>query len=94
VLDTPGRQGTGNVAHSPVPPAARATARERTVGEALAFLDQALDAGFRPGMGNVIPDRFFWALPEEGEEEGAEPGEAESGEGDAAAAPRNPRHVH
>ncbi len=28
--------------------------------EALAFLDQALDAGFRPGMGNVIPDRFFW----------------------------------
>ena len=32
------------------------------VGEALAFLDQALDAGFRPGMGNVVPDRFFWAL--------------------------------
>ena len=64
------------------------------VGEALAFLDQALDAGFRPGMGNVIPDRFFWALPEEGEEEGAEPGEPEPGEGDAAAAPRNPRHVH
>jgi hydroxymethylpyrimidine/phosphomethylpyrimidine kinase len=41
------------------------------VGESLAFLDQALDAGFRPGMGNVIPDRFFWALPpgEEGEDE-------------------------
>ena len=39
------------------------------VAEALAFLDQSLDAGFRPGMGNVIPDRFFWALPpgEEGE---------------------------
>ena len=35
------------------------------VGEALAFLDQALDAGFRPGMGNVMPDRFFWALPAE-----------------------------
>ena len=33
------------------------------VGESLTFLDQALDAGFRPGMGNVIPDRFFWALP-------------------------------
>jgi hydroxymethylpyrimidine/phosphomethylpyrimidine kinase len=53
------------------------------VGESLAFLDQALDAGFRPGMGNVIPDRFFWALPpaEEGEpgaeggpEEGTTPG--------------------
>ena len=64
------------------------------VGEALAFLDQALDAGFRPGMGNVIPDRFFWALPEEGEEDGAEPAEADPGEADAAAAPRNPRHVH
>jgi hydroxymethylpyrimidine/phosphomethylpyrimidine kinase len=42
------------------------------VGEALSFLDQSLDAGFRPGMGNVVPDRFFWALPpsEEGEEAG------------------------
>ncbi|HJV62837.1 MAG TPA: bifunctional hydroxymethylpyrimidine kinase/phosphomethylpyrimidine kinase [Albitalea sp.] len=51
------------------------------VGESLAFLDQALDAGFRPGMGNVIPDRFFWALPpgEEGEagpESGPEEGDA------------------
>jgi hydroxymethylpyrimidine/phosphomethylpyrimidine kinase len=40
------------------------------VGEALSFLDQSLDAGFRPGMGAIVPDRFFWALPppEEGEE--------------------------
>lgn len=39
------------------------------VSEALSFLDQSLDAGFRPGMGHVVPDRFFWALPppEEGE---------------------------
>ena len=58
------------------------------VGEALAFLDQALDAGFRPGMGNVIPDRFFWALPPGEDEEGAE------GEADGAAPPKNPRHVH
>jgi len=43
---------------------------QAAVGEALAFLDQALDSGFRPGMGNIVPDRFFWALqpPEEGEE--------------------------
>ena len=41
-------------------------------GEALAFLDQALDAGFRPGMGNVIPDRFFWALPPADEEAAAD----------------------
>ena len=61
------------------------------VGEALAFLDQALDAGFRPGMGNVIPDRFFWALPP-GEEGDEEPG-AES-KADDSPPPKGPRHVH
>jgi hydroxymethylpyrimidine/phosphomethylpyrimidine kinase len=64
---------------------------QAAVGEALTFLDQSLDAGFRPGMGNVVPDRFFWALPaEEGEagEEGAEPSAED------ATAPKNPRHVH
>ena len=50
---------------------------QASVAEALAFMDQSLDAGFRPGMGNVVPDRFFWAMPppedgEEGEEGGAE----------------------
>jgi hydroxymethylpyrimidine/phosphomethylpyrimidine kinase len=58
------------------------------VGESLAFLDQALDAGFRPGMGNVIPDRFFWALPP-GEEGEAGPDAANDDE-----APKDPRHVH
>ena len=48
---------------------------QAAVGEALAFLDQSLDAGFRPGMGGVVPDRFFWALPAAGEgEEAEEPG--------------------
>jgi hydroxymethylpyrimidine/phosphomethylpyrimidine kinase len=58
---------------------------QSAIGEALSFLDQSLDAGFRPGMGNVVPDRFFWALPppEEGEE-GAEP----EPPGDAPSAPR------
>jgi hydroxymethylpyrimidine/phosphomethylpyrimidine kinase len=32
--------------------------------EALVFLDRSLDAGFRPGMGHVIPDRMFWAQPD------------------------------
>ena len=68
------------------------------VGEALAFLDQTLDAGFRPGMGNVIPDRFFWALPpgEEESEEGAAEGAADeatdSAEGSGGG--KSPRHVH
>jgi len=57
------------------------------VGEALAFLDQALDAGFRPGMGNVVPDRFFWAQGP-GEEE--EPDASASGDD---AAPGS-RHIH
>ena len=54
---------------------------QAAVGEALAFLDQSLDAGFRPGMGNIVPDRFFWALPppdEEGEHE-AGPEEPDAG---------------
>lgn len=36
--------------------------------EALHYLDRSLDAGFRPGMGNVLPDRMFWAQPETEEE--------------------------
>jgi hydroxymethylpyrimidine/phosphomethylpyrimidine kinase len=61
------------------------------VGESLAFLDQALDAGFRPGMGNVIPDRFFWALPPGEENEEGEAGtEGGPGEDDIPGT----RHIH
>ena len=45
---------------------------QAAVGEALAFMDQSLDAGFRPGMGGVLPDRFFWAMPPVEEGEGGE----------------------
>lgn len=58
------------------------------VSEALSFLDQSLDAGFRPGMGNVIPDRFFWALPA-ADEEGAEPAFEEPEQ-----PPKAPRRMH
>ena len=37
--------------------------------EALSYLDRCLDGGFRPGMGNVIPDRLFWAQPETDDED-------------------------
>lgn len=57
------------------------------VTEALTFLDQSLDAGFRPGMGSVVPDRFFWAQPPE-DEEGGEPAAPEND------TPTDPRHVH
>ncbi|HSV70607.1 MAG TPA: bifunctional hydroxymethylpyrimidine kinase/phosphomethylpyrimidine kinase [Methylibium sp.] len=66
------------------------------VGEALSFLDQALDAGFRPGMGNVVPDRFFWALAEaeEGAEaEGEEPA-PDAPLDDGPDTPRGPRRIH
>ncbi len=34
---------------------------DQAVHEALEFLDQSLDFAYRPGMGNLVPDRFFWA---------------------------------
>ncbi len=36
--------------------------------EALSYMDRCLDAGFRPGMGHVLPDRLFWAQPEDDED--------------------------
>jgi hydroxymethylpyrimidine/phosphomethylpyrimidine kinase len=73
---------------------------QAAVGEALAFLDQSLDAGFRPGMGNVVPDRFFWAQApqDEGEDSDAEeggdgPGPA-SGPMEPKGGPVAPRRLH
>jgi hydroxymethylpyrimidine/phosphomethylpyrimidine kinase len=37
---------------------------ETATQEALNYLDQSLDNGFRPGMGRMLPDRLFWAEPE------------------------------
>jgi len=37
--------------------------------EALSYMDRCLDAGFRPGMGHIVPDRLFWAQPEEDDDE-------------------------
>ena len=33
--------------------------------EALLYLDRCLDEGFRPGMGQVVPDRLFWAVTDD-----------------------------
>jgi hydroxymethylpyrimidine/phosphomethylpyrimidine kinase len=41
--------------------------------EALSYLDRCLDAGFRPGMGHIIPDRMFWAQPDEEDGDEDEP---------------------
>lgn len=66
---------------------------DAAVSEALSFLDQALDSGFRPGMGGVIPDRFFWAMPPD--EEGDQAAEGDATESlDDLTPPTSPRHVH
>ena len=38
---------------------------ENAFSEALSYLDRCLDGGFRPGMGHTIPDRLFWAQPDD-----------------------------
>jgi len=47
--------------------------------EALSYLDRCLDGGFRPGMGNVVPDRLFWAQPESDDDEEDGPGDGHHG---------------
>ena len=42
---------------------------QTATSEALTYLDHSLNAGFHPGMGNIIPDRMFWAQAEEDEDE-------------------------
>lgn len=46
---------------------ASGTGLEESFTEALSYLDRCLDGGFRPGMGHVLPDRLFWAQPDDGE---------------------------
>jgi hydroxymethylpyrimidine/phosphomethylpyrimidine kinase len=40
---------------------------EEAIEEAQEYTWQTLNAGFRPGMGQYIPDRLFWAREEENE---------------------------
>ncbi|MGJ7496991.1 bifunctional hydroxymethylpyrimidine kinase/phosphomethylpyrimidine kinase [Variovorax sp. RT4R15] len=56
--------------------------------EALSYMDRCLDAGFRPGMGHVLPDRLFWAQPEEDEDDVVEPADPS----DFALPPHDTRH--
>lgn len=69
---------------------------QSAVGEALTFLDQSLDAGFRPGMGHIVPDRFFWALPpgEAGQEPPTGPGDPEASPDASDPQPGGSRRVH
>ena len=48
---------------------ANGTELSESVSESLHYLDRCLESGFRPGMGNVLPDRLFWAHPQTDDEE-------------------------
>lgn len=45
---------------------------QAATAEALTYLDNSLEAGFHPGMGNIVPDRLFWAQAEDEDDEEAE----------------------
>ncbi len=47
-----------------------------SVKEALGYLDRCLDAGFRPGMGHIVPDRLFWAQPDTDADDDQQAGDA------------------
>ena len=49
---------------------AAGTDLELATREALNFLDQSLNSGFRPGMGHIVPDRLFWAEDDDDGKEG------------------------
>jgi hydroxymethylpyrimidine/phosphomethylpyrimidine kinase len=59
--------------------------------EALSYMDRSLDAGFRPGMGHVLPDRLFWAQPEDDEDEDDADGRPPEA-GDFALPPHDTKH--
>ncbi len=65
------------------------TELSEAVTEALSYLDRCLENGFRPGMGHVLPDRLFWALPD-GDQAGE--GVTPSIEADFDIPPNSTRH--
>jgi hydroxymethylpyrimidine/phosphomethylpyrimidine kinase len=47
---------------------------QAATAEALTYLDHSLDAGFHPGMGNIVPDRLFWAQADDDTTDAADEG--------------------
>ena len=70
-----------DVAHARMKPGIQAA-----TAEALTYLDHSLDAGFHPGMGNIVPDRMFWAQTDvDAEDSEIEPDEAGDADDEAIA---------
>ena len=68
---------------------ASGTDLEEAFTEALGYLDRSLDGGFRPGMGHVLPDRLFWAQPDE---EAGDPSELTPTQLDPRTTPHDTQH--
>lgn len=60
---------------------------QAATSEALTYLDHSLNAGFHPGMGNIVPDRLFWAQSESDDEE---PADEEAGDSNDTLLPLPP----
>ena len=55
---------------------------QSATAEALSYLDHSLDAGFQPGMGQLLPDRLFWAQADVDDDEDDAPSlDLDPGEG-------------
>ncbi len=68
---------------------ASGVALPQATGEALSYLDRCLDAGFRPGMGHILPDRLFWAQSGDEDDDTAEAESASADELQLLNFPRN-----
>lgn len=62
------------------------------LGEALSYLDGSLECGFRPGMGHVLPDRMFWAQPEDDTEDDESPAAGPTGAAGFDLPPHDTQH--
>ena len=61
---------------------------QSATAEALSYLDHSLDAGFQPGMGQLLPDRLFWAQADVDDDEDDAPSlDIDAGEGTPPAPP-------
>jgi hydroxymethylpyrimidine/phosphomethylpyrimidine kinase len=63
---------------------------QAATAEALTYLDNSLEAGFHPGMGNIVPDRLFWAQAEDDEEAEDEAASPDLPGDDAKLIPKSP----
>ena len=63
---------------------------QAATSEALTYLDNSLESGFHPGMGNILPDRLFWAQAEDDDAPDDETPDPDLPGANAAVIPKSP----